>query len=164
MTLEDTFAVLDRMGRHPYWIEGRSPRTRPRGVGVGWTAEGHCIEYMADERSSVTSIELRGCAASYVSPALRPLLDRSFVATAGAGLAREFFGEEVAVEVTGLDEKLPNSPVRRTDLRFNVPDRGYQFEARSEVLRSRSTRILGGWIRLRIQLPGRRNASAAQRR
>jgi len=164
MTLEDTFSVLDRMGRHPYWIEGRSPRTRPRGVGVGWTAEGHCIEYMADERSSVTSIELQGCAASYVSPALRPLLDRSFVASAGAGLAREFFGEEVAVEVTGLDKKLPNSPVRRTDLRFNVPDRGYQFEARSEVLRSRSTRILGGWIRLRIELPGRRNASAAQRR
>jgi len=159
MSLEDAFAVLDKMGRHPYWVEGRGARSRPRGIGVGWTAEGHCIEYLADERANVNSIDLRGCATSYVSPALRPLLDRGGLATGGGVLARRFLGDEVSVEVAKLDHKVPHQPIRRTDVRFAAPERGYHFEARSEVLRSRNTRVLGGWVRLRLQLPGRRHAA-----
>ena len=74
MSVADSFAMLDAMGKHPYWIEGRGGRGRPRGIGVGWTAEGHCIEYLADDRGGVAAIELRSCSTSYLSPALRPLL------------------------------------------------------------------------------------------
>jgi hypothetical protein len=163
MALEDAFAVLDQMGRHPYWIENRGARNRPRGIGVGWTAEGHCIEYLADERASVTTIDLSSCAASYVSPALRPLLDRGALATQGVVLARRFLGDSVTSEVTRTDTPVRHPEVRRTDMNFSAPERGYQYEARSEVLRSRRTRVIGGWVRLRLQLPGRRQASTAPR-
>jgi hypothetical protein len=163
MGLDDAFTILDTMGRHPYWIEGRGARSRPRGIGVGWTAQGHCIEYLADERASVTTIDLRGCATSYVSPALRPLLDRSALATEGVGLARRFLGDSVTVEVAGGDENLRHQSIRRTDVRFSAPERGYQFEARSEVLRAERTRVLGGWVRLRLQLPRRRQAAVRRR-
>jgi len=163
MALEDAFVVLDKMGRHPYWIESRGVHTRPRGIGVGWTAEGHCIEYLADERASVTTIDLRSCATSYVSPALRPLLDRGALASEGVGLARRFLGDSVTSEAANSEDPLRHPAVRRTDVRFSAPERGYQYEARSEVLRSRRTRVLGGWVRLRLQLPGRRQAASGRR-
>jgi len=159
MSLEDAFSVLDRTARHPYWIESRGPRNRPRGVGVGWTNEGHCIEYLADERGTVSAIDVRGCASSYLSPALRPLLDRNALAADGGGLARRYLGSDVAVEIgTGGAAGRPE-PIRRTELTFTSAEKGYHFEARSEVLRSNRSRVLSGWVWLRLQLPGRRQAT-----
>ncbi|MEE2829714.1 MAG: hypothetical protein VX498_11055 [Myxococcota bacterium] len=159
MALQDAFTILDKTGRHPYWIESRTQRHKPRGVGVGWTSEGHCIEYLSDERGVVTAVDLKACAASYVSPALRPLLDRSALASDGGNVARRFLGPGVAVTVGGGSARGHPEPIRRTELVYTSAERGYHFEARSEVLPSSSLRVLGGWVWLRLQLPGRRQTA-----
>ena len=159
MSLQDAFAVLDKTGRHPYWIESRTQRSKPRGVGVGWTSKGHCIEYLSDERGVVTAVDLKGCSASYVSPALRPLLDRSALASGGGDLARRFLGPGVVVTVGGGSARGHPEPILRTELVYTSAERGYHFEARSEVLPSNGFRVLGGWVWLRLQLPGRRQTA-----
>jgi len=159
--LETAFSTLDRAGRHPYWLEGRGLRDRPRGIGLGWSADGHCIEYLADERGLVATVDLQSCAAHYLSPTLRPLLDRhALVREGGLDLARRYLGPGVAVTVGGGDD-LPrgSAPILRTEVVYSAPDRGYRFEAHTEMLQSGRTRLLGGTVWLRLQSPGRRTAA-----
>jgi hypothetical protein len=157
--LERAFSTLDRAGRHPYWIEGRGGRDMPRGIGLGWSPDGHCIEYIADDRGVVVTVDLWMCAGHYVSPTLRPLLDRSALADDGLELARRFLGPGVVVTVVGDDPGRGGAPILRTEVSYTAPARGYHYLARAEVLRSGRTRLLGGTVRLRLQLPGRRTAA-----
>ncbi|MCP4810407.1 MAG: hypothetical protein GY884_34160 [Proteobacteria bacterium] len=137
-------------------------RERPAGVGVGWTTEGHCVEYRSDERGLVASIDLQGCAERYLSPPLRPLLDRDLLAEGAVTVARRFLGPGVAVTVGGREgERIGNTPtVRRTQVTYEAPERGYHYEATGEVLSSERRRLLDGDIRLRLRPPGRRQAAA----
>ncbi|MCP4872629.1 MAG: hypothetical protein GY898_28390 [Proteobacteria bacterium] len=159
--LETAFSTLDRAGRHPYWIEGRGLRDKPRGIGLGWSTDGHCIEYLADERGVIATVDLRSCAGHYLSPTLRPLLDRQALANdGGLELARRYLGPGVAVTVGGADD-LPRgtTPILRTEVVYTAPERGYHYEAHAEMLQSGRTRLLGGTVWLRLQLPGRRTAA-----
>lgn len=158
--LETAFSRLDRAGRHPYWIEGRSSRARPTGIGLGFTSDGHCIEYVADERGIITAVDLLACASHYLSPPLQPLLDREALAgDGGLDLARRFLGPGVAVKVGGEDDPT-GAPIRRTEVVYTAPERGYHFEAHSEVLASGRSQFLDGTVWLRLQLPGRQRAAA----
>ena len=158
--LETAFSTLDRAGRHPYWIEGRGPRDLPRGIGIGYSTAGHCIEYLADDRGVVVTVDLRSCAGHYLSPTLRPLLDRDALADdGGLELARRFLGPGVEVTVGGGDRPRGTAPILRTELVYTAPDRGYHFEAHAEMLQSGRLRLLGGTVWLRLQLPGRRTAA-----
>jgi len=159
--LETAFSTLDRAGRHPYWIEGRTARAKPRGIGLGFTAGGHCIEYLADDRGLVVAVDLLGCASHYLSPPLQPLLDPDVLAgDGGLDLAREFLGPGVAVKVGGGDAEPTGAPIRRTDVVYTAPERGYHFEAHSEGLASGRGRVRGGTVWLRLQLPGRQRAAS----
>ena len=161
--LETAFSVLDRAGRHPYWIEAKGPRDKPRGIGLGWTTGGHCIEYLADERGVIVATDLKACAGHYLSPPLQPLLDRDSLAEGPLAVARRYLGPGVAVTVGGGDGPTSErAPIRRTEVVYTAPDRGYHFEAHTEVLATNRARLLGGWVWLRLQLPGRRQAAVSR--
>jgi hypothetical protein len=161
--LETAFSRLDRAGRHPYWIESRGPREKPRGIGLGWTTGGHCIEYLADERGVIVTVDLKACAGHYLSPPLQPLLDRDSLAEGPLAVARRYLGPGVAVTVGGGDGPTgERAPIRRTEVVYTAPERGYHFEAHTEVLATNRSRLLGGWVWLRLQLPGRRQAAASR--
>jgi len=161
--LETAFSRLDRAGRNPYWIESRGPRSKPRGIGLGWTTGGHCIEYLADERGVIVAADLKACAGHYLSPPLQPLLDRDSLAEGPLAVARRFLGPGVAVTGGGGDGPTSErAPIRRTEVVYTAPERGYHFEAHTEVLATNRSRLLGGWVWLRLQLPGRRQAAASR--
>jgi hypothetical protein len=160
--LETAFSILDRAGRNPYWIDGKGPRVRPRGIGLGWTTGGHCIEYLADERGLIVATDLKACAGHYLSPPLRPLLDRDSLAEGPLAVARRFLGPGVAVTVGGAEGPPDRAPIRRTEVIYTAPERGYHFEAHTEVLATNRSRLLGGWVWLRLQLPGRRQAATSR--
>lgn len=161
--LETAFSVLDRAGRHPYWIESRGLRNKPRGIGLGWTTGGHCIEYLADERGVIVTTDLKACAGHYLSPPLQPLLDRDSLAEGPLDVARRYLGPGVSVTVGGGDGPTnERAPIRRTEVIYTAPERGYHFEAHTEVLATNRSRLLGGWVWLRLQLPGRRQAAASR--
>lgn len=165
--METAFSHLDRAGLHPYWIDadGKAPRTRPRGIGLGWTSDGHCVEYLADERGVIVSVDMKACAGGYLSGPLRPLLDRDSIAHGPLEVASRFLGPGVAVIVGDDDTPAGDRPpIRRTEVVYTAPDRGYHFEAHTEVLATQRSRVLGGWVWLRLQLPGRRQAAAARPR
>jgi hypothetical protein len=161
LALESAFSTLDRAGFHPYWMEPPAGRDRPAGIGVGWAAGGHCIEYHADERGLIGAIDLQGCASPYVSPRLRPLLDGAALAEGGVGLARTFLGPGVAATVGDGDRGGGSASIRRSAVTYEAPERGYVYEATSEVLGTRRGRLLEGRVRLRLQPPTRRQAVAA---
>lgn len=160
--LETAFSLLDRAGRHPYWMEPLHGRERPAGVGVGWTTDGHCVEYRADDRGLVAAIDLRGCAARYLSPPLRPLLDRDLLAEGAVTVARRFLGPGVVMTAGAREgERIGEAPsIRRTEVTYEAPERGYHYEARGDVLATERRRLLDGEIRLRLRPPGRRQAAA----
>ena len=159
VALETAFSRLDRAGFHPYWMEPPAGRDRPGGIGVGWAAGGHCIEYHADERGDVAAIDLQGCAAPYVSPRLRPLLDGAALAEGGVGLARTFLGPGVAATVGDGDRGGAGAlAIRRSAVTYEAPERGYLYEATSEVLGIARGRLLEGRVRLRLQPPTRKQA------
>jgi len=165
MALETAFSTLDRAGRHPYWISARGTRGRPGGVGVGWTSVGYCISFLADERGLVAAIELKGCAAEYLSPQLAPLLRREQLSEGALHVASHFLGPGVSVTVGGGEPSGSGPAIQRTRIHYQAPDRGYEFEAEIELMsRGRSallrSRWLGGHVRLRLQTPGRPQASA----
>ncbi len=160
--LETAFSRLDRAGFHPYWREAGPGQERPRGIGVGWAAGGHCIEYHADDRGLVASIDLQGCATPYLSPPLRPLLDGASLAAGGVALAAGFLGPGVAATVGEPERGGRDAPaIRRSALSYEAPERGYLYEATSEVLGTSRGRLLEGRVRLRLQVPTRKQAIAA---
>ena len=164
MSLETAFSKLDRGGRHPYWISTKGSRGRPGGVGVGWTSAGYCISFLADERGLVGAIELQGCAAEYLSPQLAPLLRREQLSDSALEVASHFLGPGVSVSVGGSVAEDDGPSVHRTRIQYRAPDRGYEFEAEIEVMSRRGSslmrsRLLGGQVRLRLQNPGRPQAS-----
>jgi len=162
--VETVYSLLDAAGRHPYWLSPRVGRDRPRGVGVGWTSSGYCISFLTDERDVVAATELRGCAAQYLSPPLRPLLDRRRLVDEPLAAARSFLGPGVSVSVGSPGVRGPGAapPIRRSRVRYEAPERGYQFEAEVEVLDSSTSRLLDGRVWLRLQAPGRRYTSASR--
>lgn len=161
VALETAFSRLDRAGFHPYWMEAASGRDRPAGIGVGWAAGGHCIEYHADDRGFIAAIDLQGCAAPYVSPRLRPLLDGAALAEGGVSLARAYLGPGVSATVGDGDRADVGSPaIRRSAVTYEAPERGYHYEATSEVLGTARGRLLEGRVRLRLQAPTRKQAVA----
>ncbi len=164
MPLETAFSKLDRGGRHPYWISAKGSRGRPGGVGIGWTSAGYCISFLADERGLVGAIELQGCAAEYLSSQLAPLLRREQLSDGALEVASHFLGPGVSVSVGGAASEGDGPSVHRTRIQYRAPDRGYEFEAEIEVMSRRSSslmrsRLLGGQVRLRLQNPGRPQAS-----
>lgn len=156
--LETAFSRLDRAGFHPYWMDPAPGRERPAGIGVGWAAGGHCIEYHADERGDVSAIDLQGCAAPYLSSRLRPLLDGAALAAGGVSLARTYLGPGVAATVGQAGDAATPS-IRRSAVTYEAPERGYLYEATSEVLGTRRGRLLEGRVRLRLQAPTRKTAA-----
>ncbi len=162
--VETVYSLLDAAGRHPYWLSPRVGRDRPRGVGVGWTSSGYCISFLTDERDVVAATELRGCAAQYLSPPLRPLLDRRRLADEPLAAARRLLGPGVSVSVGNPAGRGAGTapPIRRSRVRYEAPERGYQFEAEVEVLDSPRSRLLDGRVWLRLQAPGRRYTSASR--
>lgn len=162
MPLTEAFAVLERSGRHPWWDAATGPRGRPRGVGVGRTAGSWCVEFEADDRGLVAGVDIRDCAASYLSPALRPLLDRQSFMTGALQVARRYLGPGVSLEVGDGDGKpgeLREHPVRRTRLQYDAPERGYSFQSETEILDARDEQFWDGWVWLRLEAPGNRRAA-----
>ena len=162
--LETAFSTLDRGGRHPYWISAKGKRGRPGGIGVGWTTAGYCISFLADERGIVGAIELQGCAAEYLSPQLNPLLRREHLSDGALEIASQFLGPGVSVSLGGSAPRDGSLDVQRTRIQYHAPDRGYEFEAEIEVMSRGSSslmrsRLLSGQVRLRLQSPGRPQAS-----
>ncbi len=79
-------------------------------------------------------------------------------------MASRFLGPGVSVTVGGGEPSDAGPPIQRTRIHYQAPDRGYEFEAEIELMSSgRSTlmhsRLLGGHVRLRLQSPGRPQAS-----
>jgi hypothetical protein len=164
MPLETAFSRLDRGGRHPYWISAKGSKGRPGGVGVGWTSSGYCISFLADERGLVGAIELQGCAAEYLSSQLAPLLRREQLSEGALEVATHFLGPGVSVSVGGSSPDDGGPGVKRTRIQYHAPDRGYEFEAEIEVMSRQGSsfmrsRLLNGQVRLRLQNPGRPQAS-----
>ena len=164
MPLETAFSKLDRGGRHPYWISAKGSRGRPGGVGVGWTSSGYCISFLSDERGLVGAIDMQGCAAEYLSSQLAPLLRREQLSDSALAVASHFLGPGVSVSVGGVASEEGGPSVQRTRIQYHAPDRGYEFEAEIEVMSRRGSslmrsRLLGGQVRLRLQNPGRPQAS-----
>ncbi len=162
MSLTEAFAVLERGGRQPWWDGVTGPRGRPRAIGVGQMPGSWCIEFDADERGNVASVDIRDCAAVYLSPAIRPLLDRESFLDGALDVARTFLGPGVSVEVgdgDGQPGETRSHPLRRTRLQYDAPDRGYRFQAETETLEARRAQIWDGWILLRLEAPGRRQTA-----
>ncbi|MBJ95490.1 MAG: hypothetical protein CMP23_13590 [Rickettsiales bacterium] len=164
MPLERAFSELDRGGRHPYWISAKGPRGRPGGIGVGWTTAGYCISFLSDERGLVSVIDLRGCAAEYLSVQLQPLLRREQLSLGAVELASSFLGPGVAVSVGSGSSQAAEPKLQRTRIQYHAPDRGYEFEAEIEMMLPEGdsvfrTRLLGGEVRLRLKSPGRPQAA-----
>lgn len=164
MPLETAFSRLDRGGRHPYWISAKGSQGRPGGVGVGWTSAGYCISFLADERGLVGAIDLQGCAAEYLSSQLAPLLRREQLSEGALEVATHFLGPGVSVSVGGSSPEDGGTGIKRTRIQYHAPDRGYEFEAEIEVMSRQGSsfmrsRLLNGQVRLRLQNPGRPQAS-----
>ena len=162
MPLTEAFAVLERGDRQPWWDSVAGPRARPRGIGIGRAEGSWCIEFEADDRGVVVGVEIRDCAASYLSPAIRPLWDREGLADDAAGVARRFLGPGVSVEVGDGDGKpgeIREHPLRRTRLLYDAPERGYRFQSQTETLEARAGQLWDGWVWLRLEAPGRRQTA-----
>jgi len=162
MPLTEAFAVLERSGRHPWWDAVTGPRGRPRGVGVGRTPGAWCIEFEADDRGLVAGVDIRDCAGAYLSPAIRPLLDRQSFVDGALSVARRYLGPGVSVEVgdgDGQPGETRSHPVRRTRLQYDAPDRGYSFQSETEILDARESQLWDGWVWLRLEAPGRRQTA-----
>jgi hypothetical protein len=157
MPLEAAWATLERGGRFPQWI-GAEPGQDPSGIGVGAVRGGHCVEFLRDDAGIVETIELQGCARSYLSPALQPLLDREAMAEGALPLIRRFLGPGVSAQVG--DPLEPPSEgdglaIEGTTVRFDASERGYSFEARTEILHTSRARLMNGRLRFRLRLPTR---------
>lgn len=151
-TLEEAWSRLDRAGRHPSWLD-EPGRARPSGIGVGWTRSGHCIQFLADDRGHVASVELTGCAAPYLSPPLRPLLSPERLAHRGViEVLHEFLGPGQTARVGEEGE-----PVRQVEVSWRSPERGYVYVAQTETL---DRRLLDASVKLTLQMPGRRQPVA----
>lgn len=149
MPLEAAFATLDRGRRFPQWLAFGG------GIGVGAVRSGHCVEFLGDA-GLVDSIELSGCARSYLSPALQPLLNREAMADGALPLIRRFLGAGVSAQVGDPAVQSADPAIEGTTVRFTVVERGYSFEARTEILKTSRARLMNGRLRLRLQLPDRR--------
>jgi len=106
-------------------------------------------------------VDMRECAVSYVSPALRPLLDRKNLVDGAMTIARQYLGPGVSMEVgdgVGSPGESRSHPVRKTTLQYDAPERGYHYRSETEVLESRSRRLWDGKVWLRLQPPGKRQA------
>ena len=161
MPLTEAFAVLERGDRHPWWNSVSGPRGRPRAIGVGRTPGAWCLEFGADDRGLVAGVDIRDCAGSYLSPALRPLLDRESFLQGALGVARRYLGPGVSVEVgdgDGQPGETREHPVRRTRLIYDAPERGYRFQSQTEILEARDE-LWDGWVWLRLETPGRRQTA-----
>ncbi len=151
MPLEAAFAALDRGNRFPQWIGEDAG-----GIGVGAVGSVHCVEYLADEARLVRSIELAECARSYLSEALQPLLDRDAMSQGALPLIRRYLGPGVSAMVGDPAAQAAGDPtIVGTTVRYQAPERGYSFEARTEILRTSRARLMNGRMRLRLQLPDR---------
>jgi hypothetical protein len=170
----EAWSILDRAGRHPYWVVPERPAAPPERIGVGWAQNGHCIEFVSGDRGMVAAVEIQGCGARLLSAALRPLFDRQRLASGAVPLARRFFGPGIAATVgppapaetatanstvAGHDGASP--PLQRTRVRYEAPERGYHFEAETQVLQGRRSVLLDTRVLLRLQAPARRQAVAS---
>jgi hypothetical protein len=161
MKLDAAWAVLEDAELQPWWETGQGSRGRPRSIGLGRAGGSWCVEFQADDRGTVVSVDLRDCAAPYLSPALRPLLDRRHLIDGAYGIVQRFLGPGVSMEVgdrVGGPGEARSHPVRRTTLQYDAPERGYQYRSETEVLDSRSSRLWDGRVWLRLQEPGKRQA------
>ncbi|MCO4773271.1 MAG: hypothetical protein KDA24_24770, partial [Deltaproteobacteria bacterium] len=141
MRLDEAWRVLEGAGLHPWWETPAGSRARPRAIGIGRAAGSWCIEFQADERGLVSAVDMRDCAAPYVSSALQPLLDRKHLLEGAYGIAQHYLGPGVSVEVgdsAGGPGESRSHPVRRTTLQYSAPERGYAYHSETEVLESRS--------------------------
>lgn len=162
MRLDEAWAVLEGAGLNPWWESAPGSRARPRAIGLGRAAGSWCVEYQADDRGLITAVDMRDCAAPYLSPALRPLLDRSYLVEGALGIAQRYLGPGVSMEVgdgVGGPGEARSHPVRRTTLQYDAPERGYQYRSETEVLESRSRRLWDGRVWLRLAEPGKRQAT-----
>jgi hypothetical protein len=152
MPLESAFATLDRGRRFPQWIG--ADQVPQEGIGVGAVRSGHCLEFLADSAGLVAAIELTECARGYLSPALQPLLDREALAGGALPLIRRFLGPGVSAQVGDPALEEPEGPaIEGTSVRYAAPQRGYSFEARTEILSTARARLMNGRLRLRLELP-----------
>lgn len=162
MRLQEAWAVLEEAGLDPWWETAPGSHNRPRAIGLGRAAGSWCVEFKADERSVIAGIEMRDCGAHYVSPALRPLLDRRHLVDVALALVQRYLGPGTSMEV-GDGGSGPGGarshPIRRTTLQYEAPQRGYQYRSETEVLESRSRRLWDGRVWLRLQEPGKRQAA-----
>ena len=162
MSLEVAWAVLEEADLGPWWETAPGSRERPRAIGLGRAAGSWCVEFQADERGVIAAIDMRDCAAHYVSPALRPLLDRRHLVDGALTIVQRYLGPGISMEVgdggTGPGASRSH-PVRRTTLQYDAPERGYQYRSETEVLESSSRRLWDGRVWLRLQEPGKRQAA-----
>ena len=105
-------------------------------------------------------MDMRDCAASYVSPALQPLFDRKRLLDGALSIAQRYLGPGVSMEVgdgDGTPGEARSHPVRRTTLQYDAPERGYVYRSETEVLHSR--KLWDGRVWLRLQEPRRRQVA-----
>ncbi len=157
--LEEAFARLDRAGRNPYWMGSEPGRQSPYGVGVGWARGHHCIEYQTDDRGVIVAVDLRSCAAKYISPPLQPLLDGRSFRSQPESHAGNFLGPGLLRTMDGGSEA-GRPAVRLRRVRFEAADRGYVFEAETRQHGSRPARFLQDRFLLRLRAPGSFRTSA----
>jgi len=162
MSLEEGFAVLDGSGLDPWWQATPGPRGTPTAIGIGRAAGSWCIEYQADERGIIEAVDMRDCAAPYVSPALEPLLDTRRLVEGAEQIVRRYLGPGVSMAVgegVGAPGEARHHPVRRTTLQYDAPERGYVYRSETEVLQSRPGKAWDGRVFLRLQEPGKRQVA-----
>lgn len=160
--LETAWSVLDRAERNPYWLPSGAPRGRPGGIGLGPAADGHCVEFLANDRGVVEVIVLRGCSLHWLSPALRPLLEEMSPRSRLVEAVSRALGPVVAVRTEGdaADGRpAPAEGVRRVHLWVEALDRGLRYRASSDVLMARPSQTLDGRITLELRAPSRAHAA-----
>lgn len=158
MSLETAFSHLEQAGLHPWWSAPPGPRSRPRSIGIGRGAGSWCVEYLADERGTVAAMDLRDCAAPYLSPEVRPLLDGRNLGPRPLVTVQRFLGPGVSMEVgdgAGSPGETRHQPLRRTTLQFDAPERGYHYVSETESIEA-APWMGRAWLRL--QEPGKRQA------
>ena len=160
MRLDEAWRVLETAGLHPWWETSAGTRAKPRAIGLGRAAGSWCVEYQADDRGVIVAVDMRDCAAPYVSPALQPLFDRKRLLDGALGIAQRYLGPGVSMEVgdgDGTPGESRSHPVRRTTLQYDAPERGYVYRSETEVLHSR--KLWDGRVWLRLQEPRRRQVA-----